>query len=42
MREYYDVDGGPILILRQLLTVDQMTGVERSIRGVAMEGRLEW
>lgn len=42
MREYFDSKGNLVLILRQLLGEDQMTGTERSLRGVEMEGRLEW
>jgi hypothetical protein len=42
MREYFDSEGHLVLILRQLLGTDQMTGTERSLRGVEMEGRLEW
>lgn len=42
LREYHDSDGNLVLILRQLLGVDQVTGTERSLKGIPMEGRLEW
>lgn len=42
LREYYDAEGNLVLVLRQLLGVDEVTGTERSLKGISMEGRLEW
>jgi len=41
-REYFDKDDNLVILHRQLLAEDQMTGHTRSLVGEEMEGRNEW